>query len=322
MSHLEQPLRLKNNGQINIVLNGEQKKVKVTANPPVMKEKTEEVTQTKHIPLTRIEEEMNKLVGMDEIKNIVKEVYAWIHINQIRKEHGLKEGQQVLHMMFRGNPGTGKTTVAKLLGKLFKEMNVLSKGHLIEAERADLVGEYIGHTAQKTRDLIKKAHGGILFVDEAYSLARGGEKDFGKEAIDTMVNHMEQAKDDFVLILAGYNKEMNHFLSLNPGLKSRFPIIIDFPNYNVEQLMEITRRMLTERQYKMEREAEWKLKDHIRQIQNNTNLESFSNGRYVRNIVEKSIRSQAMRLLLEESYERNDLMLIKETDVTFDKEQG
>ncbi|MGQ0422887.1 AAA family ATPase, partial [Bacillus sp. HC-Mk] len=139
----------------------------------------------------RIEEEMGKLVGMDDIKKIIKEIYAWIYVNKKRQEKGLKSEKQVLHMLFKGNPGTGKTTVARMIGKLLFEMNILSKGHLVEAERADLVGEYIGHTAQKTRDLIKKAMGGILFIDEAYSLARGGEKDFGKEAIDTLVKHME-----------------------------------------------------------------------------------------------------------------------------------
>lgn len=145
--------------------------------------------EAKHGILKEIEKEMSALVGMEEMKRNIKEIYAWIFVNQKRAEQGLKVGKQALHMMFKGNPGTGKTTVARLIGKLFFEMNVLSKGHLIEAERADLVGEYIGHTAQKTRDLIKKSLGGILFIDEAYSLARGGEKDFGKEAIDTLVKN-------------------------------------------------------------------------------------------------------------------------------------
>lgn len=174
--------------------------------------------------LQRIEEEMGKLVGMDDIKKIIKEIYAWIYVNKKRQEKGLKSEKQVLHMLFKGNPGTGKTTVARMIGKLLFEMNILSKGHLVEAERADLVGEYIGHTAQKTRDLIKKAMGGILFIDEAYSLARGGEKDFGKEAIDTLVKHMEDKQHGFVLILAGYSREMNHFLSLNPEYAISFSI--------------------------------------------------------------------------------------------------
>lgn len=185
---LERAVTYKNNGQINIILNG-QKQVLVDADSEAEYLEALQKNEAKHSILREIEREMNSLVGMDEMKRNIKEIYAWIFVNQKRQEQGLKVGKQALHMMFKGNPGTGKTTVARLVGKLFFEMNVLSKGHLIEAERGDLVGEYIGHTAQKTRDLIKKSLGGILFIDEAYSLARGGEKDFGKEAIDTLVKN-------------------------------------------------------------------------------------------------------------------------------------
>lgn len=133
--------------------------------------------------------ELNSLIGLAEVKKMVCELYAFIQIQKYRQKEGLATDPLVLHMIFKGNPGTGKTTVARIIGKIFREMGVLSRGHLIEVERADLVGEYIGHTAQKTREQLKKAYGGILFIDEAYSLARGGEKDFGKEAIDCMVKH-------------------------------------------------------------------------------------------------------------------------------------
>lgn len=306
---------MKNNGQINVVLNGEKKKLKVLHS--TSKEAISTKIQTKHTALKEIEEEMSALVGMDEMKKMVKEIYAWIYINKKREEQGLKVGKQALHMMFKGNPGTGKTTVARLLGKLFLQMNLLSKGHLIEAERADLVGEYIGHTAQKTRDLIKKAIGGILFIDEAYSLARGGEKDFGKEAIDTLVKHMEDKQHEFVLILAGYSKEMDHFLSLNPGLYSRFPLVIDFPDYTVEQLMEISAKMMVEREYIFSPEAERKLREHLLAVKMDSYPGKFSNGRYVRNIIEKSIRSQAMRLLIDDSYSKQDLQTIRTQDLIF-----
>ncbi|MGG2064944.1 stage V sporulation protein K [Bacillus sp. S14(2024)] len=314
---MEQSMRKKNNNQINIVLNHRKK---ISASSPEQKPNLSSETVTKHEMLQRIEEEMSKLVGMQEIKKIIKEIYAWIYVNKKRQEMGLKSEKQVLHMLFKGNPGTGKTTVARMIGKLLFEMNVLSKGHLVEAERADLVGEYIGHTAQKTRDLIRKAMGGILFIDEAYSLARGGEKDFGKEAIDTLVKHMEDKQHAFVLILAGYSREMNHFLSLNPGLQSRFPFIIEFSDYTVNQLLEIGKRMYDEREYQLSKEAEWNLREHLNAVKYSSQITSFSNGRYVRNIVEKSIRTQAMRLLQEEAYDKYDLLTISSSDLTLEEE--
>lgn len=150
-----------------------------------------QVSQTDAQRLEATLAEIQSMVGLKQLKSLIHEIHAYLQIQERRKNARLSAEPVVLHMIFRGNPGTGKTTVARLLAKLFKEMNVLSKGHLTEVERADLVGEYIGHTAQKTRDLVKKALGGILFIDEAYSLARGGEKDFGKEAIDTLVKAME-----------------------------------------------------------------------------------------------------------------------------------
>lgn len=311
---LERAVTYKNNGQINIILNG-QKQVLVDADSEAEYLEALQKNEAKHSILREIEREMNSLVGMDEMKRNIKEIYAWIFVNQKRQEQGLKVGKQALHMMFKGNPGTGKTTVARLVGKLFFEMNVLSKGHLIEAERGDLVGEYIGHTAQKTRDLIKKSLGGILFIDEAYSLARGGEKDFGKEAIDTLVKHMEDKQHEFILILAGYSKEMDHFLSLNPGLQSRFPINISFPDYTVDQLMDIAKRMMADREYIFTQEAEWKLRDYLMHIKSTTSPAKFSNGRFVRNTIEKAIRTQAMRLLLVDHYDKKDLLTIKSHDL-------
>lgn len=312
---MDQAVTFKNNGQINVILNGQKKTYHEKISESTSYEIKIPKTQPQHVILNEMEAELNTLVGMEEMKRMLKEIYAWIYINKKREEQGLKAGKQSLHMMFKGNPGTGKTTVARLIGKLFFQMNVLSKGHLIEAERADLVGEYIGHTAQKTRDLIKKSLGGILFIDEAYSLARGGEKDFGKEAIDTLVKHMEDKQHEFVLILAGYSKEMDHFLTLNPGLHSRFPLVVDFPDYSVEQLMEISKRMMIEREYTFSKEAEWKLRDHLYMIKTNMAPAKFSNGRYVRNVIEKSIRSQAMRLLTSDQYQRDDLMTIKSQDL-------
>jgi stage V sporulation protein K len=299
----------KTKGQINIVLNSK------NINHLVKDEQIERIDYDQHTILKEIQKELDQLIGLDNVKKLIKEIYAWLYINKARKEKGLKVNKQALHMIFKGNPGTGKTTVARLLGRLFFEMNVLSKGHFIEAERADLVGEYIGHTANKTRDLIKKARGGILFIDEAYSLARGGEKDFGKEAIDTLVKGMEDYCEDLVVILAGYPAEMDYFLSLNPGLPSRFPLMIEFPDYTVDELVKIAKQMLRERDYEFTIEAERKLYYHIEELLEGRSGGKFSNGRYIRNLIEKAIRKQAVRLLHEGRYDKKELMLIRDRDL-------
>jgi len=295
-------------GQINIVLNAK------TMNHVIKEERSDGINFEQHSILRDIQKELDQLIGLENVKKIVKEIYAWLYIDKMRKENGLKSNKQALHMIFKGNPGTGKTTVARLLGKLFVQMNVLSKGHFIEAERADLVGEYIGHTANKTRDLIKKARGGILFIDEAYSLARGGEKDFGKEAIDTLVKGMEDYCDDLVVILAGYPAEMDYFLSLNPGLPSRFPLMIEFPDYTVDELVNIAKQMVREREYELTKEAERKLYYHLEELLEKRE-KKFSNGRYIRNVIEKAIRKQAVRLLHEGRYDKKELTLIRDRDL-------
>ncbi|MFT8362705.1 MAG: AAA family ATPase [Sporolactobacillus sp.] len=274
-----------------------------------------------HAPLEKLDRELSRLVGMKEIKRLVKEIYAWLYVCEKRKDAHLKAERQALHMLFKGNPGTGKTTVARLLSRMFAEMGVLTKGHLVEAERADLVGEYIGQTAQKTRDLVKKALGGVLFIDEAYSLARGGEKDFGKEAIDTLVKQMEDHHDQFVLILAGYSEEMEEFLSMNPGLPSRFPMILSFPNFSADELLAIARQMVAEREYLMTTEAERRLGRHLQQraFADDTH---FSNGRYVRNLIEKMIRQQAVRLVRESAFDRDALRTLRTCDLVLDEDNG
>lgn len=299
----------KKNGQINVMFHERRDSAA----------KIERATKTSYLanPFQKIDAEFDEFIGLGSLKETVKEIYASIYVNQKRQEAGLKPSKQVLHMLFKGNPGTGKTTVARKLSELFYDMNVLSKGHFIEAERADLVGEYIGHTAQKTRDLIKKAMGGILFIDEAYSLARGGEKDFGKEAIDTLVKHMEDHHDDFILILAGYPNEMDRFMRLNPGLQSRFPIILDFKDYSIDELMEIAKQMASMREYELSKDAEWKLKDHlIRQQQKRG--QDFSNGRYIRNLIEHSIRKHAIRVMKQNRFSHSELMLLTGKDLNFD----
>ncbi|WP_209859173.1 AAA family ATPase [Paenibacillus shirakamiensis] len=259
-------------------------------------------------------EELNSMIGLDKVKDVIYEIYALIQVEKLRKEAELRIDSHSYHMLFKGNPGTGKTTVARIVAKMFQRMGVLSKGHFIEAERADLVGEYIGHTAQKTRELVKKAMGGILFVDEAYSLARGGEKDFGKEAIDCLVKLMEDKSDDLVIILAGYSNEMNFFLNTNPGLPSRFPIQIDFPDYSLDQLIQIAESMVKERDYALTELTIRKLKEMI--LDEKINEPIFSNARLIRNLIEKSIRHQAVRLMGRHTkLLKQDLMLLLPNDL-------
>lgn len=306
--------------QINVILR--------SSEPPVVNQSTPEaegLPGAKSMPqqglFADLQKEMDGLVGLDHIKELMYEIFALLQIAGMRSEAGLLSGSQVYHMVFKGNPGTGKTTVARIVAKMFQRMGVLAKGHLIEVERADLVGEYIGHTAQKTRDLVKKALGGVLFIDEAYSLARGGEKDFGKEAIDTLVKAMEDQKNQFILILAGYSDEMDFFLATNPGLPSRFPIQMDFPDYTIDQLIQIAEGMVKERDYILMPQAILKLKQHL--LKEKCESEHlFSNARYVRNIVERSIRHQAVRLLNQYgggSPGKLELMSIRTEDMKLEK---
>ena len=308
--------------QINVVLRSPEPIASVTV------DETEAVASTKSQALPQylslyqeIQKELDHLVGLDNIKDLVFEVYAFLQIAHMRTDAGLLSSAHVYHMIFKGNPGTGKTTVARIIAKMLQKMGVLSKGHLIEVERADLVGEYIGHTAQKTRDLVKKSLGGVLFIDEAYSLARGGEKDFGKEAIDTLVKSMEDQKNQFILILAGYSGEMDFFLRTNPGLPSRFPIQLDFPDYTVDQLIQISEMMAKERDYILMPQSIIKMKEHLLNERNDS-LHAFSNARYVRNVIEKAIRHQAVRLL--NQYRsgqpgKQELMTLRPEDLKMDK---
>ena len=270
--------------------------------------------QTPTLALQQAKARLNSLVGLENVKKLVEELEAFIVIQKRRQQVALATEPLVLHMIFSGSPGTGKTTVARILGELFRQLGVLPKGHLVEVERADLVGEYIGHTAQKTREQIQRALGGILFIDEAYSLARGGEKDFGKEAIDTLVKAMEDHKDQLLLILAGYETEMEGFLSTNPGLRSRFPIQIKFPDYTIMQLEAIAEKMLSEREYKLSKDGRAALRRQLVAASLSGEL-ACGNARLVRNLIERAIRKQAVRLMQTGSSSREELMLITAGDL-------
>jgi stage V sporulation protein K len=309
------PIITKPSRQIQVVLRNQDTNVYADAET-----QTSEKTLAHQGQFGEIMKELDLMIGLDHAKELVYEIYALLQINHFRTEAGLQSSSHVYHMIFKGNPGTGKTTLARIIAKMFHNMGMLSKGHFIEVERADLVGEYIGHTALKTRELVKKSLGGILFIDEAYSLARGGEKDFGKEAIDTLVKAMEDYKNQFILILAGYSDEMDEFIGTNPGLPSRFPIQIDFPDYSVDQLVQIFDLMVREREYSYSPQTVAKLK-HQLQLEKSKSYQPFSNARFVRNIIERAIRNQAVRLLNQhiKAPSRQDLMLIRPEDMRMDR---
>lgn len=256
--------------------------------------------------------ELDGLVGLTTVKQHVREIHAYRTIQAKRAAVGLSHEATGLHMVFTGSPGTGKTTVARLLGRLFKEMGVLSQGHLVEVERADLVGEYIGHTALKTREVVKRASGGLLFIDEAYSLARGGEKDFGRESIDCLVRAMEEQRGDLVIIFAGYSDEMDWFLSQNPGLHSRLPLRIQFPDYTQEELLAIAEIMWQKREYQLSADARLLMRHVLGQPYWGA---TEGNARAVRNLVERSLRCQALRLVKQPECSREQLMQIERPDL-------
>lgn len=291
----------------------------ISITPARSQDKQKELEEAREKSVNEIMQELNALVGLARVKKLIFEITAFIAIQKRRQRERLATEPQVLHMIFKGNPGTGKTTVARYLGRLFKEIGVLQKGHLVEVERADLVGEYIGHTAQKTREMVKKAIGGIMFIDEAYSLARGGEKDFGKEAIDALVKSMEDNKDSLIIILAGYQEEMQYFIDTNPGLRSRFPIQLSFPDYCIGELMDIADMMLKKRQYSLSNSAREELR--LLMERKTRSHEHSGNARLTRNIIERAIRTQAVRLHGNPSYTREELMTITRDDVLMAREE-
>ena len=240
------------------------------------------------------EAELNALVGLESVKNEVQSVIGLAKLQQIREERGLKVAATSKHMVFTGNPGTGKTTVARILAAYFKEMGILSKGHLVEVDRADLVAEYVGQTAVKTQKKIKEALGGILFIDEAYTLNKDG-KDFGQEAIDTILKAMEDHRDNLIVIVAGYSNLMDKFIESNPGLKSRFNKYINFPDYDQSELIQIFEGLCSKYGLIVTPDAQLAADDYIIKMEKNKDS-NFGNGRDVRNFFEKVLEKQAVRV--------------------------
>ena len=246
-----------------------------------------------------IMERLNSLIGLEQIKRQVREHALYIQFLKLRKDKGFEEKDQVnIHSVFSGNPGTGKTTVAKMMGSLYKKMGLLSKGHVTEVDRVDLVGEYIGQTAPKVREVIEKARGGVLFIDEAYSLARANDdsKDFGREVIEILVKEMSNGKGDLAVIVAGYPKEISYFIDSNPGLKSRFKHFFEFSDYLPQELSLIAEFAAKEKEINMAPEAKIKIDDIIRKAYRDRN-KSFGNARFVFDLLDKAKMNLGLRVM-------------------------
>ena len=264
---------------------------------------------------------LEKLVGLEKIKKQIIDHTALVRLNKLRAERGIYNNMPPMHMVFTGNPGTGKTTIAKYIGEIYHSIGVLSSGHLVEMERSKLVGEYIGETEKKTLNAIKSAAGGVLFIDEAYSLAEAADdsskRDFGMRVIETLLTFLSAEETDMIIILAGYTNEMTKMLESNPGMKSRFPYIFNFDDYTPDQLMQIGKEVLEEENYRLTPEAEKKMSRYVIHEYENKD-EHFGNGRFVTRLVKSHIIPAMSRRLLASKAEElsvEDMTTVQECDV-------
>ncbi|MBO4410857.1 MAG: AAA family ATPase [Lachnospiraceae bacterium] len=271
-----------------------------------------------HGELDDVKKEMDNIVGLQKIKDYIFSLEEYYNVQKRRREQGLKSGEVSKHMIFTGNPGTGKTTIARIISRYLKAIGVLSGGQLVEVTRADLVGRYVGHTAPLTNQVLKSAIGGVLFIDEAYSLYRGKDDSFGLEAIDTLVKGIEDNRDNLIVILAGYSKEMAEFLTSNSGLESRFPNVIEFPDYTGEELTEIAKITAKSKGYRIDPDTEIVLLTYFNAVQA-LRAATAGNGRLVRNKVEEAILNHSRRLVAEPDA---DLSLLTSRDFSLDDVAG
>ena len=260
-----------------------------------------------------LQKELDSYVGLSAVKREVKDLINLAAVERLRRQHGLPTADMSLHMVFSGNPGTGKTTIARLMARVYHSLGILSKGQLAEVDRSGLVAGYVGQTAIKTRKVIDSALGGVLFIDEAYALNGGGANDFGQEAIDTLLKAMEDHRDDLVVIVAGYDGLMDEFIHSNPGLESRFNRFLHFADYTAEELLAIFRMQCEKGCYILEPEAEAPLRSLLERRM--ADAASFGNARGVRNLFEQILVRQAGRLAGQASVNREDLTRITAADV-------
>jgi SpoVK/Ycf46/Vps4 family AAA+-type ATPase len=265
--------------------------------------------------LDQLMKELNELIGLSAVKGEVTNLVNVLKVEKLRKEKNLPVPTRSLHMVFTGNPGTGKTTIGRLIAKIFKALGVLEKGHLIETDRSGLVAGYVGQTAAKTIEICQKSLGGVLFIDEAYALAEGGENDFGREAINTLLKFMEDNRGNFIVIVAGYTDNMQTFINKNPGLQSRFNKYIVFDDYSPEELFSIFSSITTKSKLKLTEEAATKVKE-ILQSHYDKRDKKFGNGRFARNLFEKIYGNQANRLVTVTNLDEEGLCTISTEDIS------
>lgn len=258
--------------------------------------------------------ELNSLIGLSRVKKEVESLRNFVVVQKQRQQNGLKTTSVSYHCVFSGSPGTGKTTVARIVAGIYKDLGILKKGHLVEVQRSDLVAEYVGQTAPKTNAKIDEALDGVLFIDEAYTLAQGDKNDFGAEAIATLLKRMEDDRDRLVVILAGYDNEIKKFIDMNPGLQSRFNRYIHFDDYDPLELMEIFLFYLKKAQYQITKEGHEAV-FHIIYTEVSKKDSKFGNARFVRNLFEKVIQKQADRLAHMPKATREQLSMIEKEDI-------
>lgn len=271
-----------------------------------------------------LEAALSKIIGLDNVKTFLRNQYNVLKAQEKRKSMGVTtDVTQTLNMIFIGNPGTGKTTVARVVAEMLKNMGFLRNDNLVEVTRTDLVAEYVGQTAQKTTNVFNMALGGVLFIDEAYSLSQGGDNDFGKEAIDTLIKLMEDHRGEIVVIIAGYEKEMTDFLKINSGLESRFPLKLKFPDYSSEELLQIFDKMVADRGFKINDEARKEVVAKI-DFQRKTAVTNFGNGRMVRNILDEIIRNQSTRIATADdvAITESNLIILEDVGKKFENEDS
>ena len=277
--------------------------------------KKQDIDEVSDEDVDKLLEELNALVGLDRVKKEINDLVNLLRVQAMREKKGMKSADISKHMVFYGNPGTGKTTVARLLSKIFKGLGVLNGGQLVEVDRGGLVCGYVGQTAIKTQEVIDKAMDGVLFIDEAYTLNVGkGENDFGQEAVDTLLKAMEDHRDRLIVIVAGYQQPMEEFLDSNPGLKSRFNKYIEFDDYTPEQLMEILKGMAKGKDYSFSDDALLTAKQYFLNCIE-TQSENFANAREVRNFLEKAITNHASRVIKVKKPTDRQLSTIEDDDV-------